>query len=69
VDRAEAILVGGVLANTLLKSRGVAVGKSLMDDSFVPSSAFDSPRVLIPTDVRVSKSLSRAENVARRTRG
>lgn len=36
--RAENILIGGVVANVFLKAKGVDIGKSLVDDNFLPKA-------------------------------
>ena len=59
------ILLGGVLANDLLKARGTTVGISLLSDAPVPEVIAGDERILIPDDLRVSLGVeSRASNTA-----
>ncbi len=52
LDRAEHILVGGVLANVLVAKEGIAIGRSRTEDVEV---TFDPHRVTLPDDFVVSK--------------
>ncbi len=36
LDKADNILIGGVLANIFLKARGLDIGKSIVDDDYLP---------------------------------
>jgi phosphoglycerate kinase len=48
--------LGGGIANTILKSRGYEVGKSLIDaDSLVFAAKLKSKKIILPLDVVVSK--------------
>lgn len=63
LDNAEAILVGGVLANTLLRQQGHEVGRSVVDDETdVSGIDLESERLVLPKDVVTSTSLEQAEN-------
>ena len=64
LDRADSILVGGVIANTFFKSKGLEVGKSVVGDITEVSEITNHNKIILPTDVVVSKSLDRAEAVA-----
>lgn len=44
------ILLGGALANDMLKARGVDVKKSLVSDVAVPAEMVADSRILVPTD-------------------
>ncbi len=53
VDRAEHILVGGVVANDILKARGRDVGASLVDDDaahLLEGLDINDPRLIVPDD-------------------
>lgn len=68
LKRADHVLLGGALANTVLAAQGTAVGKSLVEKDMV-SKLKDFPltsfKVHIPVDVTVSKSLERPRGVRR----
>ena len=64
-ERASALLVGGGMAATFLKSQGLDVGDSLVEDDFVGrageilrSSEKNGTTVLLPTDVVVSSDFA-----------
>ncbi|OGY93720.1 MAG: phosphoglycerate kinase [Candidatus Komeilibacteria bacterium RIFOXYC1_FULL_37_11] len=57
MTKAEAILVGGPLASTLLKSAGYNVGRSLVDDDYVKlGQTLLKSKVAMPLDVCVAAS-------------
>ncbi len=67
LPKSEAIVLGGVLANTLLFARGIAVGRSLIEEKLVSEAKkldMTSSRLHLPVDVVVSKSLTVASGVA-----
>ncbi|MBI4120073.1 MAG: phosphoglycerate kinase [Parcubacteria group bacterium] len=67
MPKSEAIVLGGVLANTLLFARGVAVGRSVIEEGLISEAKkleLTSSRLHLPLDVVVSKSLSVASSVA-----
>ncbi len=47
------VLLGGALANDLLKARGMPVGASFVSDKPVPEELAGDDRIIMPTDVRV----------------
>ncbi|MBU1102790.1 phosphoglycerate kinase, partial [Patescibacteria group bacterium] len=52
-DKAENIILGGALANTVLHAKGIAVGKSIIEESMVPEiQKFEitSTKVHLPLD-------------------
>ena len=54
--RADGVLVGGAMANVLLRARGISVGRSRVDGGFPGLGALArSPRLLLPLDARVIK--------------
>ena len=67
VDRVDALVVGGAMANTFLGARGVAMGRSLREEGRYPH-ALDVLRragargvpVLLPTDVVVASDRKKA---------
>lgn len=53
---ADAVFVGGALANTLLKERGFEIGKSLNEDNIKGlKSLVKNPKLLLPMDVVVQQ--------------
>jgi len=55
---ADHVCLGGALANTVLKARGLAVGLSLVEDEVlnkIKNVQFTSPHMHLPTDVKVAK--------------
>jgi len=66
-QRADHICIGGVLANTILKAKGIAVGRSKVAEELVETlKKFDitDPRIHLPVDVVVSDSMDNASNVS-----
>lgn len=62
--RADTVLVGGGIANTLLKAKGLEVGRSLVENDrldtaqeLLRTAEAESKHLLIPTDVVVARSL------------
>lgn len=52
------ILIGGVLANTILKSRGFEIGKSICDEKFINlAKTIKNKKIILPIDALTSKSL------------
>ncbi len=50
---ADAVFVGGALANTLLKNKGFEIGVSLHDETKIPSAVLKNSKMLLPMDVTV----------------
>ena len=72
LNKSEGILLGGVLANTLLYARGLGVGRSVVDQELVEESKkfnLTSNHFHLPVDVVVSKSLARPDGLAVRPVG
>jgi phosphoglycerate kinase len=64
IDRVDALLLGGGMANTVLRARGFDVGNSLREDDRIPDArallaraAERGVRVLLPVDAVVASSL------------
>lgn len=64
VDRMDAVLIGGGMANTFLKSRGIDVGSSVVEQEMVPIAAGilekarnNGCKVLLPVDVVVADKM------------
>lgn len=53
---ADAVAVGGVLANTFLKDRGYVVGKSHTDSEKIPHRILWHEKILLPHDVIVLRN-------------
>ena len=61
LDKSEGIIVGGILANTILYARGMTVGKSIIEPTLIDEAKkleITSSRLHLPVDVLVSKSLN-----------
>ncbi len=57
LDKAEHILVGGVIANDIVKARGGDVGSSVVDEhpeTLLAGVDLNSPQILVPEDFVVS---------------
>ena len=68
IEKVDCIIIGGAMANTFLFSKGLNVGRSLVEKSLKPTALkiLDkaekySCKVILPTDVIIAKELS--ENV------
>ena len=72
LEKSEAILLGGVLANTLLYARGMALGRSILEENLVSEMKelnLTSTKLHLPVDVVVSKSLEAPRQVETRAVG
>ena len=58
------VLLGGALANDLLKARGMPVGASFVSDKPVPEDMAGDERILMPDDVRVDGEVVRDAHTA-----
>jgi len=56
-EKADNILLGGGLANTVLKSRGGEIGKSLFEPELLLEAGGLSENIIMPTDFLVGNSL------------
>lgn len=57
--KSDATLVGGILANTILQSRGVAVGQSFTEGKIInETKSMNFGNIKLPSDVLVSKSIN-----------
>lgn len=71
LPKADAIIVGGTMANTLLAAKGVKVGKSQFEKESIPDikkSILESEKIIFPTDIdvenqgrKITKFLSEVE--------
>jgi phosphoglycerate kinase len=61
LDRTELLLLGGGMANTLLKARGTGVGKSLVDEGSLDTArnllGTASDKLVLPVDAVVAKEV------------
>jgi len=59
LDKAEHILIGGALANTIFKFNGLKVGKSVVEDSEVEEvlkeTDLDNSKIILPQDFVISE--------------
>ncbi len=58
------VVVGGAIANDLLRSRGLPVGASLVSDTPVPVALAENQRVTLPRDLTVELDESRVAHTA-----
>lgn len=62
LDKADRILIGGGMANTFLKAKGLNVGKSLVEDAALPEAKrlldMAADRLILPVDVIVAAELT-----------
>jgi len=52
LDKAEKILIGGAIANSFFKARGIQIGASVVDDTVVDVS---SPKIVLPESIVVTE--------------
>lgn len=60
LNKSEAIILGGVLANTLFRAKNIAIGKSVVDESLIDEAKklkITLSNLHLPVDVLTSKSL------------
>ena len=63
LDKAEKILIGGAIANSFFKARGVQIGASVVDDTAVNVS---DPKIVLPESVVISEDRTgKAETTSR----
>lgn len=60
-DKADDILLGGLIANYVLKAKGMGVGKSKVDENIskLKELNWTSPKLHLPVDVVVAKEISK----------
>lgn len=66
LKQADAVLLGGALANTLLQAEGLAVGTSLVEPTMLKIAGgltLKNPKLKIPCDVVVNKARSSATRI------
>ena len=70
--KVDAIIIGGGMAATFLKAKGLAIGDSLVEDervastkAFIAKLGSGKPKLLLPTDVVIADAF--AENAAHKT--
>jgi 3-phosphoglycerate kinase len=71
LDRVETLLIGGGMANTFFKAKGLEIGRSLVEDEMLATAravmdkaAEDGVELLLPTDVVVTDALPEAGRVS-----
>jgi len=58
INKFDKVLLGGVIANNFLYSRGVNIGKSLFESKLIEATKkVDSKKIIVPIDVVVSKNI------------
>jgi len=65
-DKAQSIILGGILANTILHAQGIAIGKSLIEPEYLPQLkdiSITDTRLHLPVDVRVATDLEGTSGV------
>jgi len=70
IDKVDFLLIGGAMANTFLKARGNAVGKSLVEDDHMETATRlleeakkKGVKVYLPVDAVVARSLESTDDV------
>ena len=66
MDRVDRLLIGGGMANTFFKARGLEVGRSLLEPDLVATARqllSGGEKILLPSDVLVTTDLKSAESV------
>jgi phosphoglycerate kinase len=59
IDKFDNILLGGVMANTFLKARGINIGKSVFEKECLESAKkIDSNKIILPEDALVSDEIA-----------
>lgn len=72
LNKSEGIIVGGILANTILYARGLGVGKSIIEPTLINEAKkleITSNHLHLPVDVLVSKSLNIPTDIKARPMG
>lgn len=59
----ETLLVGGALADDILKSRGTPIANSLVSDMPVPVAIAESTKILVPIDAQVENETTHEKRV------
>ncbi|MBI3334882.1 MAG: phosphoglycerate kinase, partial [Candidatus Portnoybacteria bacterium] len=65
-DKVEGILLGGALANTFLHAKGIAVGKSVIEPSYlgdIKDIPLTDTRLHLPVDVRAARDFEGKEGL------
>lgn len=65
-EKADEMIVGGILANTMLHAQGVAIGKSLIEEEYLKDLGnipITDTRLHLPADVRVATNLEGTQGV------
>lgn len=65
-NNAQGIIVGGILANTILHAKGIAIGKSIIEEIYLEDISFlaiTDTRLHLPVDVRVATNIQGTEGV------
>ncbi len=60
IDKADKILIGGVIANDILKEKGVDIGNSVVDDNLseiLDGLDFNNPKLVIPEDYNIHDNM------------
>ena len=59
IDKFDNVLLGGVMANTFFKARGVNIGKSIFEKECLKKAKdIDSDKIILPKDVLVSSEIT-----------
>jgi phosphoglycerate kinase len=63
-DKFDKILLGGVMANTFLKARGMDIGKSIFEEECLEKAKnIDSDKIILPIDILVSKEINNESSI------
>jgi len=72
IDTADHVLIGGALANTILKAKGVSIGKSIIEEEMMDvakSLPLTDTRLHVPVDVLVAKKIDKDAKVTKKAAG
>ena len=68
IEKADAILIGGGMANTFLAAQGIEIGRSLVDEdkidvarSLIEQAAAAGVELLLPVDITIASSLDQPD--------
>ena len=59
----DTVFIGGVIANTMLKQRGYAIGSSKVSDVPVPEKILTSKKIILPSEVIVTRDFNESRMV------
>ena len=64
LDSYNMVFLGGITANTFLKARGFQVGKSAVEDIYIPNEILHNTNIITPTSVVVTKDFKKSRKIS-----